>query len=212
MWQCTSVMHLYRVCDTEMEDEFQKSLTTYIAGIKRVVAKEKKDTGQKLSEGKRDMPLSVYKKICNIMMGGDSDEYLFAHAFLTIEWNLMARVDNVVHLSVEHVEWCNDCLIFYFATTKTDQNGEKQRLPWHVYSNPLKPHICPVLSFAKYVLAHPGVLENNGRNMLFPGSNQYSRFLKIFHQVLMDNADDFLALGIDPNDLGSHSTRKGKKN
>ena len=96
----------------------------------------------------------------------------------------------------------------YFATTKTDQNGEKQRLPWHVYSNPLYPYIFPVLSFAKYVLADPGVLVNNERNMLFPGSNQYSRFLKIFHSVLVENVDAFLELGVDPNDLGSHSLEK----
>jgi len=47
----------------------------------------------------------------------------------------------------EYIEWSGDCLIFYFATTKTDQKGEKQRLPWHVYSNPLKPHILPCLGF-----------------------------------------------------------------
>ena len=142
-------------------------------------------------------------------MSGDSDEYTFAHALLTIEWNLMARSDNVVHLSVEHIEWSGECLIFYFATTKTDQNGEKQRLPWHVYSNPLKPHICPVLAFSKYVLSHPGVLQDNGRNKLFPGDNQYNRFLKIFHSVVEKHSAEILALGVDPNDLGSHSTRKG---
>ena len=122
----------------------------------------------------------------------------------------MARADNVVHLSVEHVEWCEDCMVFYFATTKTDQNGKEQRLPWHVYLNPLKPHICPVLAFAKYVLSHPGVIQNNGRNMLFPGTNQYSRFLKIFYSILMKHEDEIQELGVDPNDLGSHSTRKGK--
>ena len=148
----SSIMHLYRICDTEMDEVFAKCVTQYIAGMKRTVAKEKKDTGQKLSEGKRDMPLNVYEKLCEVLMSGDSDEYTFAHAFLAIEWNLMARSDNVVHLSVEHIEWSGNCLIFYFATTKTDQNGEKQRLPWHVYSNPLKPHICPVLAFSKYLL------------------------------------------------------------
>ena len=134
---------------------------------------------------------------------------MFAHCFFTIEWNLMARADNVVHMSVEHIEWNDDCLVFYFATTKTDQNGEKQRLPWHVYSNPLKPHICPVLAMAKYVLSTPGIVENNGQNRLFPGSNQYSRFLKIFHSVLSKHADEILELGVDPKDLGSHSTCKG---
>ena len=57
------------------------------------------------------------------------DEYLFAHAFFMIKWNLMARADNVVNLGVEHVEWNSDCLVFYFVTTKTDQSGEKQGLP-----------------------------------------------------------------------------------
>ena len=142
------------------------------------------------------------------MEKGMSDEFLFAHAFFTIEWSLVARADNVVHLSVEHIEWCSDCLVFYFATTKTDQSGEKQFLPWHVYANPLKPHICPVLAFSKYVLSHPGVLQDNGRNHLFPGSNQYSRFLKIFHKVLEQHAIDILALIVDSNDLGSHSTRE----
>ena len=205
----SSIMHLYRICDTEMDEMFQKCVGQYIAGMKRVVAKEKKETGQKLCEGKREMPLNVYEKNCEILVSGESDEYLFAHAFLTIECNLMARSDNVVHLSVEHIEWCADCLIFHFVTTKTDQNGNKQRLPWHVYSNPLKPYICPVLAFAKYALSHPGVLQNNGRNQLFPGGNQYHRFLKIFHHVLTKHSAEILALGVDPNDLGSHSTRKG---
>ena len=73
----------------------------------------------------------------------------------------------------------------------------------------MKPHICPVLAFAKYALSHPGVLQNNGRNQLFPGGNQYHRFLKIFHHVLTKHSAEILALGVDPNDLGSHSTRKG---
>ena len=154
----SSVMHLYCICNVEMDDELQKNLSTYIAGMKRVVAKEKKATGQKLTEGIRDMPLAVYEKICKIFLKEENDEYTFAHAFFTIEWNLMARADNVVDISVEHIEWLGDSLIFHFATTKTDQSGEKQRIPWHVYSNPMKPHICPVLAFSKYVLTHPGVL------------------------------------------------------
>ena len=50
------------------------------------------------------MPLSVYEKMCEILMKGGSYEYLFAHAFFTIECDLMARADNVAHASVEYVE------------------------------------------------------------------------------------------------------------
>ena len=55
----SAIMHLYRICNVDMDDTFQKCMTTYIAGIKRVVAQEKKTTGQKIAEGKRDMPFEV---------------------------------------------------------------------------------------------------------------------------------------------------------
>ena len=35
----SSIMHLYRICDTEMDEIFQKCVGQYIAGMKRVVAK-----------------------------------------------------------------------------------------------------------------------------------------------------------------------------
>ena len=101
----------------------------------------------------------------------------------------MARADNVVNLGVEHVEWNSDCLVFYFATTKTDKSGEKQRLPWHVYANPLKPHICSVLAFAKYVLSHPDIIQDNGQNRLFSGTSQYNWFLKIFYSVISKHSE-----------------------
>ena len=62
--------------------------------MKRKVATQKKETGQKLTKGKRDMPLEVYKKLYKILMFGDLDEYTFAYAFLTIEWNLTARSES----------------------------------------------------------------------------------------------------------------------
>ena len=53
------------------------------------------------------------------------------------------------------------------------------------------------------------MLQNDGNHKLFPGTHQYNRFLKIYHQVLNSHADEILALGVDPKDLGSHSTQKG---
>ena len=42
---CSAIMYLYRLCDVEMDGEFQRLLTRYIAGMKRTVAQEKKETG-----------------------------------------------------------------------------------------------------------------------------------------------------------------------
>ena len=76
-------------------------------------------------------------------------------------------------LQIGHIEWRNDCLVFFFGKTKNDQIGGKSDSPWHVYSNSFEPCICPVLALAKYIFSNPDVLTSNAA--LFPGNEQYSR-------------------------------------
>ena len=61
------------------------------------------------------MRSSVYENMCKILYEGDGDEYLFTHAFLTMEWNLMAGSDNCVNMHVNHVQLKDDCLLFFFG-------------------------------------------------------------------------------------------------
>ncbi len=44
---------------------------------------------------------------------------------------------------------------------------------------------------------------------LFPGGDQYGRFMLCLHRIIEKNTEEFLLLGIKPGDLGSHSARKG---
>jgi len=44
---------------------------------------------------------------------------------------------------------------------------------------------------------------------LFPGANQYERYMKCFHKVVNANSEAFKVHGIGPGDLGSNSTWKG---
>ena len=46
------------------------------------------------------MSFSVYENMCKNLYEGDDGEYLFAHAFLKMKWNLMARADNCVNMHV----------------------------------------------------------------------------------------------------------------
>ena len=39
--------------------------------------------------------------------------------------------------------------MFYFAKRKGDQSWDKSGDPWHVYSNPKNPELCPVLALEK---------------------------------------------------------------
>ena len=79
--------------------------------------------------------------------------------------------------------------------------------PWHVYANPGHPSICSILALAKYLFSNPSILT--GDRKLFPGGNQYSRFMKSFRRALNHLKDDIKSLGVDVALLGSHSARKG---
>ena len=105
-------------------------------------------------------------------------------------------------MNVNHVQWENDSLVFYFVKTKGDQLGEKAGDPWHVYSNPKNLELCPFIALEKYLLSHPDLL--NGNFPLFPGNNQYERFIKIFHRFIHDNKENCHILGVEEHLFGSN--------
>ena len=112
--------------------------------------------GLSIMEGKRKMSFQVYEKLCELLLERPNDE--FAHCFLVLEWNLMARSQNVVDSHVENMYFDNDCLVFQFGKTKCDQTGKNSDQLWHVYANPHNSAICPVLSLSCYIFANPGEL------------------------------------------------------
>ena len=119
----------------------------------------------------------------------------------------MKRAENCVNAKINHIKFDDDCLVFSFAKSKGHQNGEEHVGPWHVYSNPLEPHICPVLALARYIFAFPEVLSSN--SSLFQGKSQYNRYSKLFLAVVKENMHELEPLGVEEGDLGTHSCRKG---
>ena len=78
--------------------------------------------------------------------------------------------------------------------------------PWHVYANPHASHICSHLALTKYVLGNPTVTRGA---KLFESSDPYQRFSKVLRKCLEDNEAAFNDLGVDIDEIGSHSSRKG---
>jgi hypothetical protein len=130
----------------------------------------------------------------------------------------MARLESIVTANFFPITWEDDSLVFRFAKSKTDQTGQNLNQVWHVYATSDKPATCPVLALATYLFANlglmdmcgddnmmdDGVCENVGSSRLFPGGDQYSRFMACLHRVIENNLEEFLLLGIKPGDLGSH--------
>ena len=72
----------------------------------------------KSEEGKKPMSFEVYKLMCRKMITSEADDAIFAHLFLVLEWNLMARSNNYKNMHLSHIEWRNDCLVFFFGKSK----------------------------------------------------------------------------------------------
>ena len=119
----------------------------------------------------------------------------------------MTRSENCANMHIKQILWNSYCLIFYFGTSKVNQTRERYSDPWHVYSNPNNPTICPVLSLAKYLFYNPYTLTTN--SPLFPGNCHYEIFLKISHKVIKEIFDRFQPPGVEKGMLGAHYIRRG---
>jgi hypothetical protein len=260
----SALRNLFRFSNYEMSPSMEVLLKQFLSGKKRDIAEKKKMTGDYLRIGKAKMDFKVYEKLCDLFLKEEGEEFIFARCFLALEWNLMARSENIVHANILHISWDNDSLVFRFVKTKGDQTGRNKDQKWHVYATPDNPTTCPVLAMACYLFANPGILssstsvtdvdidsdsvvgdgmeveeddmeleadelgEDDGTeagldiatsqgkrrsNMhsgrLFPGGNQYDRFMDCLHRIIDKHRDDFFSLGISAGDLGSHSARKG---
>jgi hypothetical protein len=97
--------------------------------------------------GKKKMDFKVYKKMCELFMAEEGKEYLFARCFLTLEWNLMAKLESIVHAHFFHITWEDDWLAFCFAKSKIDQMGRNSNQVWHVYA--IRSHVAEWLGGAE---------------------------------------------------------------
>ena len=86
---------------------------------------------------------------------------------------------------VSHLEWSDDCIVIYFAYTKSDQTGLKKDEPWHIFANPLNPSVCAVLALSRFILSNKEILETENCGHLFPGTNQYSRYTKFMDKFFI---------------------------
>ena len=85
--------------------------------MKRVIAFNNSQYGISIYEGNKDMSFDVYKTLCDVLHQGEVEEFLFEHAFMTMEWNLMVRSDNYGNMHIKHIQCRSDCLTFYVVTS-----------------------------------------------------------------------------------------------
>ena len=85
---------------------------------------------------------------------------------------MVSHAEGVVDQHMDLLGVYEDALLVHMGPSKGDQDGTKHAdHPWHLYSVPEEPAICPCLAFIKFLLNNPLVL--NGKCKVFDGASQY---------------------------------------
>jgi hypothetical protein len=202
----SALMGLYDQCGIEMAPQAYKEELKHMSKcLNKSYQKEKKITGGRMVEGKGDpMEFSLYNKLCGWMLADKGHTSTFAHAFLTMTWNLVCRSKNTIYIHRNHITWSEDSLCVQFAHMKTDMEGFESSVKRHIYSNPHNISICAVTALAKYLLFCP----KRDDAMLFD-KKSYQRFRKYLMDLVKKHEEELRKMGIDPKYIGVHSIRKG---
>ena len=149
-------------------------------------------------DGKVQMSVDLYKRICGWLLKCGTTDGLFTHCFLTLTWNLACQSQNTSLVKLRDIIWstCFDAFQVFFEHSKTDQLGEKSKYLHHLYANPLDLSICPVMSLSLYFTSCfncPVMLDS----YLFPGRDQEEHFSKILKQILVQHEVAVVELGND---------------
>jgi len=217
----------YEENGTEIEHSLNRRLNSIISGYKRAISELKRQGRMKLKEGKSPLSFKNYKllvqKIIKFSPITNSNfeqkskyehnynQNIFAWAYLVLQWNLMARANNVATIMLSHIFWSEDSMVIAIPKSKTDQEGDCD-YPRHIYANPFEPTICPILAVAVNIFSRnfSCIDQEYNFNCLFDGGNQEDRFSKILSKVLSGLTDEEKKmLGVSIKELGTHSCRKG---
>ncbi|POM80550.1 Hypothetical protein PHPALM_1599 [Phytophthora palmivora] len=90
---------LYRRKEVPIPVAYDKSMTTFFSGLKRMQA-AKFQAGASKEPEKDPLPYSLYQQLCKTTL--ERQDTGFAHFFLTTQWNLMCRSESVQTLCTQH--------------------------------------------------------------------------------------------------------------
>eukprot|EP00644_Phytophthora_capsici_P008981 jgi/Phyca11/68153/gw1.6.559.1 len=192
------------VCDRDSVDsknpQLDMELRRVLEGYEKVINNLKKRGLMKINEGKRQLKVSGFELLALKLMtleptkkGQAWSNVTFGWSFFVLMWNLMSRADSVDTIMLQHIEWSEDCLVVEEQGHKGDQTGA-EKFGKHVYANPYEPSQCSVLALAVHLFSCP----------------ERSRFGRLLRRVIKAlSAEELCILSCIPEDIGTHSLRKG---
>lgn len=190
--------------------DLESHLASYTRGRRRLTADGRAAGVESEIEGKFPIDLGEFKAIARRALASGvmpKNARLF-HAYLVLCWNLIARSSAVAELLWNNVGWHGDCVTILYEKGKTNQEG-MNKVPWHVYANPVDPLICPVLALGLKLVTETDTFGNRPFKV-FPAATSDDTFSD-WMRVTVDGlaVDPDVLLSIPPNRISTHSLRKG---
>lgn len=150
----SAISDLYREKNERMQEMTKMQISSFMKGYRRLVSEKKQKGEIPIFEGKKNLPYPGYCALALYSLKSQTsrDGSLFSHIFSVFAWNLFARSNSVANIMLNHINWENDCLLITLPKHKGDQEGANVS-PKHVYANPGKPEICPILALAIYAFS-----------------------------------------------------------
>lgn len=138
----SAIKNAFRDKKLAMTNEVDNMFKDVFDGYKRTIGDLKQTGEMSIVEGKQALNFSGYRFSANVAITQrtDLDVAIFAHLFLLLCWNLIARCCSVSSIMYDHISWDNDSMVIVFATHKGDKLAEDCS-PKHVFANPSNPEI-----------------------------------------------------------------------
>lgn len=142
----SALVDKFRSLGVQLDFEHQTMFKGMITGYQRIIQKKKQNGEIDMHEGKYPLSFSGYRFLAKKAIAQTTDFPLaiFAHIFLLLCWNLLARCVSVSSIMFQHISWEEDSMVIVFPTTKSDKVG-KNSAPIHVFANRKHPEICPIV-------------------------------------------------------------------
>jgi hypothetical protein len=83
--------NMFRYCGILMPSALEKDLATHFKGLKRLTVQNLVAGNENIKIGKDPLSFELYKFLAKQMLMQPTPEYIFAHTFMLLTWNLMCR-------------------------------------------------------------------------------------------------------------------------
>lgn len=209
----SALVDKFRSKGIQLDFDRQTMFKGMMTGYQRIIQKKKQNGEMDMHEGKYPLSFSGYRFLAKKALEQTTDFPLaiFAHIFLLLCWNLLARCVSVSSIMYQHISWEEDSMVIVFPTTKSDKVG-KNSAPIHVFANRKHPEICPILWFAVFIWCSGFRRAGSTATVFGTPKDTQKRFSTWLHSVLGSSENDLLIMGIIILEIGTHSFRKGVAN